>query len=264
MRVSPVFLLIFSWNYGFSQELTPIEEATPSYFPLTEDEVMIGEDIPSAKPDQTFDLMQNLRDEVRDLRGIVEQMSFQLREVKQRQLDDYLDLDKRLGVLERSRISDQDADFEKNREENPNLSESDDLASFPNSEIVNEKLQSEIRSDYERASQKLLRDRDIVGATQALLEHLDRYPQSTYAPNVRYWLGEIYLLQDKVESARQQFSIILDQYSNHAKAKDSKFKLGKIYYDLGQFDMSEKLMESVSDGQGPISEKASKFLNENF
>ena len=173
MRVSPVFLLIFSWNYGFSQELTPIEEATPSYFPLTEDEVMIGEDIPSAKTDQTFDLMQNLRDEVRDLRGIVEQMSFQLRELKQRQLDDYLDLDKRLGVMERSRISDQDTYFEKNREENPNLSESDDLASFQNSEIVNEKLQSEIRSDYERASQKLLRDRDIGGATQALLEHLD-------------------------------------------------------------------------------------------
>ena len=264
MRVSLLFLVILVWNYGLAQELMPIEEATPAYFPLSEEEVMVGEDIPSAKPDQTFDLMQNLRDEVRDLRGIVEEMSFQIRELKQRQLDDYLDLDKRLGVIERARISDHATDFEKNGEENPNLSQSDDEAFTPNPEIVNEKLQSEIRADYERASQKLLRDRDIGGATQALLEHLDKFPQSTYVPNVRYWLGEIYLLQDKVEPARQQFSIILDQYSNHAKAKDSKFKLGKIYYELGQLDMSEKLMESVSDGQGPISEKASKFLDENF
>ena len=50
MRVSLLFLVILVWNYGLAQELTPIEEATPTYFPLSEEEVMVGEDVPSAKP----------------------------------------------------------------------------------------------------------------------------------------------------------------------------------------------------------------------
>ena len=45
-----------------------------------------------------FDVMQDLRDEVRSLRGLVEELSYDLQKMKQRQLDDYLELDCYIGV----------------------------------------------------------------------------------------------------------------------------------------------------------------------
>ena len=83
-------------------------------------------------------------------------------------------------------------------------------------------------------------------------------------PNARYWLGEIYLLQEEVELARQQFTIILEQYQDHPKAKDSSFKLGKIYFELGQLDLSKSLLRNASKEKGPIAEKALKFLDDNL
>ena len=97
--------------HGLYQQLTPIEEGIPTYFPPTEQLSIVGEDVPEIGSNQTFDLMQSLRDEVRELRGVVDEMSFQLRELKQQQLDDYLDLDRRIGAAERKTYaSDEDDD----------------------------------------------------------------------------------------------------------------------------------------------------------
>ena len=51
----------------------------------------------SKMAESRYDLMQGLRDEVRLLRGMVEELKHELQIVKQRQLDDYLDIDRRLG-----------------------------------------------------------------------------------------------------------------------------------------------------------------------
>ena len=51
----------------------------------------------SKMAESRYDLMQGLRDEVRLLRGMVEELKHELQQVKQRQLDDYLDIDRRLG-----------------------------------------------------------------------------------------------------------------------------------------------------------------------
>ena len=44
------------------QQLTPIEEGIPTYFPPTEQLSIVGEDVPEIGSNQTFDLMQSLRE----------------------------------------------------------------------------------------------------------------------------------------------------------------------------------------------------------
>ena len=248
--------------HGLYQQLTPIEEGIPTYFPPTEQLSIVGEDVPEIGSNQTFDLMQSLRDEVRELRGVVDEMSFQLRELKQQQLDDYLDLDRRIGAAERKTYA-SDEDNDQNELLTADETGTGDVNVEPKADL-DPQLQAQIREDYESASQKLLRDRDINGATLSLLAHIDRYPESNYVPNARYWLGEIYLLQEEVELARQQFTIILEQYQDHPKARDSSFKLGKIYFELGQLDLSKSLLRNASKEKGPIAEKALKFLDDNL
>ena len=60
---------------------------------------------PSARPiaqpvDSSYNQSQMMQNEVRELRGLVEQLSYELQRVKQRQMDDYLDLDRRLSALQ--------------------------------------------------------------------------------------------------------------------------------------------------------------------
>ena len=53
---------------------------------------------PSAAAGDSYYQSQMLQDEVRELRGMVEELSYELQRVKQRQMDDYLDIDRRLGL----------------------------------------------------------------------------------------------------------------------------------------------------------------------
>ena len=45
--------------HGLYQQLTPIEEGIPTYFPPTEQLSIVGEDVPEIGSNQTFDLMQS-------------------------------------------------------------------------------------------------------------------------------------------------------------------------------------------------------------
>ena len=87
---------------ALAQDLTPIVDMSMSASTGT----TVGDSFepipyePSAATkmaESRYDLMQGLRDEVRLLRGMVEELKHELQQVKQRQLDDYLDIDRRLG-----------------------------------------------------------------------------------------------------------------------------------------------------------------------
>ena len=125
--------------------------------------------------------MQDLRDEVRSLRGLVEELSYDLQKVKQRQLDDYLDIDRRLSTQnlevnstevlksEGELITADNADDPSQlivTSGGPALDQIPILAdSVRDYEVV-------VRQDYEAASTKLLKDRNIDAATVALNMHL--------------------------------------------------------------------------------------------
>ena len=54
---------------------------------------------------EQFYQMQVLKDEVKMLRGKVEELSYQLQQLKQLQMDDYLDIDRRLTAISQSKVT---------------------------------------------------------------------------------------------------------------------------------------------------------------
>ena len=82
-----------------SQDLTPVVDAEASTFPVDDviDRPVMA--VAAKRASDRFDIMQDLREEVRMLRGMVEELSYELQQVKQRQLDDSLDIDRRIGIL---------------------------------------------------------------------------------------------------------------------------------------------------------------------
>ena len=54
---------------------------------------------------ELFVQLQTLQAEMRELRGMIEQQGYQIEQLNQRRMDDYLDLDRRLGELGAGAVS---------------------------------------------------------------------------------------------------------------------------------------------------------------
>ena len=255
-----------------SQDLTPVVDAKASTFPVVD---AIDRPVMSAaakRASDRFDIMQNLREEVRMLRGMVEEVSYELQQVKQRQLDDYLDIDRRLGILNGGLPADNvvpDSSLEQSlnspsveQSSSAEIQESSDSVVVDTSKL--DDYEVAVKQDYEAASNKLLKDRDIEAATVALNAHLEKFPNSPFTANAHYWLGEIYLLQGETELARQAFTTITEEHKNHPKVMDSRFKLGKIYFQLGEIGRAKSLLEAAAESSGGVASKARSFLDTNF
>jgi tol-pal system protein YbgF len=233
--------------------------------------------------DGSYNQSQMMQNEVRELRGLVEQLSYELQRVKQRQMDDYLDLDRRLSALLSGATPDEfavdaDGDLQLGVDGQPaavvagspdEVIEGQPLDQAPDADSQAPSIApaintEEIAQNYAQASNLLLKERDINAAALAFKQHVIDYPVSPYTANAYYWLGEIYLLQGQDEMARQAFTLVVEQHPNHGKAMDATFKLGKIYHQLGETDRARDLLEKASKGIGGAASKAQSYLKNNF
>lgn len=221
---------------------------------------------PVAAVGDSYYQSQMLQEEVRELRGLVEELSYELQRVKQRQMDDYLDLDRRLSAVQSGKapadFGAQSDDLQASDVPSNTLQEGD--AAAQDSPAVPASNAEEIAQSYAQASNLLLKQRDINAAALAFKQHVIDYPGSPYIANAYYWLGEIYLLQGQDEMARQAFTLVVEQHPNHSKALDATFKLGKIYHQLGENERARELLERAAKGTGGAASKAQSYLKNNF
>ena len=196
--VSLAVIFFFSVSAN-SQNLTPIVEANSSLDGPSLTEVSLPEENQASKlASNQFDVMQDLRDEVRSLRGLVEELSYDLQKMKQRQLDDYLDIDRRLSIqnIEVNSTEVLNSEGELVIADNvddpsrPILTSGDPV--LDQTPVLADSVRDyevAVRQDYEAASNKLLKDRNIDSATVALNMHLVDFPDSPFTANAHYWLG---------------------------------------------------------------------------
>ena len=214
--------------------------------------------------------MQLLQDEVRTLRGMVEELNNEIRQLKKRQMDDYMDVDRRLSSL----LSGQAGrpSLPANVNANTNTVVKSSSKSGVNSAVVSSTNTSKAaapavntdEANNYNSAYKLLKDGKVNDAVGAFKEHIAKYPQGKYVANAHYWLGEIYVLQNELELARQSFTVVLDNYPIHRKAPDSTFKLGQVYFMLGNKAKAKELLEKVAAGNDNAARLAQSYLDKNF
>lgn len=153
--------------------------------------------------------LQQLLDEVSELRGQTEMHSYQLEEIVQRQRDIYQEIERRLAS---SSPSTANTPAEMSPEPttiqySTNLSEND---------------------AYDRAVQMVLRDRRYDAAITEFETFLRSYPNSMYAANANYWLGELVLRDNELSKAKTYFQRVVQSFTDSNKVPDALFKLGQI------------------------------------
>ncbi len=95
------------------------------------------------------------------------------------------------------------------------------------------------------ASFDLIKERDFEKAQQAFSAFLRKYPNSQYAGNAQYWLGEVHLVQGDLQAAGKAFAQVSQNYPEHNKVPDSLYKLADVERRLGNADKARGIMQQV-------------------
>ncbi|UTA49107.1 tol-pal system protein YbgF [Simiduia sp. 21SJ11W-1] len=194
----------------------------------------------SAQQTDLYFRLQALQQEVLELRGLVEEQSFEIKRLKQQRQEDYLDLDRRISAFSGGAGAGSAAADIPIKADN-----ADDGAAY-------------------KGAYGKLRERDLAGAAEGFKQYLAQFPKGQYAANSQYWLGEIYLVEGKLEQARQWFERVTQDFPSSRKAPDAKFKLGTVLFQLGQKDKARALLQQVAASNADAARLAKDYLNQNF
>jgi tol-pal system protein YbgF len=171
---------------------------------------------------------------VQMLRGEVDELRHEIENIKRRQRDIYLDVDRRMQQLE-SGASEQAAGATPGGEADMTPSVT---AGMPGPAAGNALAE---QNAYDAAI-GLLQQGDYDQALTAFKQFTTDYPQSQYAANAQYWLGEANYVMRRFSQAEKEFKTLLDNYAASNKVPDAMLKLGFTYYELGEWQSARQIL----------------------
>jgi tol-pal system protein YbgF len=100
------------------------------------------------------------------------------------------------------------------------------------------------REAYDRAF-NLLKDGRYELAIASFKAYLETYPDADYADNAQYWLGEANYAQRRYDVALQEFNKVLDNFPKSSKRADAMLKMGFSYLELGKKEDAEAVLSNI-------------------
>lgn len=207
-------------------------------------------------PDQTEAVRNNyleiqaLREEISSLRGLIEELGYELRKVQQRQDEDYQDLDRRLasGAVGSSSI--------------PAPADTSQVDVPPVQPVVSTTADQPAVDQLYQQGFSALRDGNRQQAVAVFDELVTKYPGSGREADSLYWLGETHWLNLEIEKSRQSFMRLLDTYPSYRKSTDAQYRLGLIYDQLGDKDQAIEYMRPLAEGDSTQAQPARSYLEQ--
>ena len=100
------------------------------------------------------------------------------------------------------------------------------------------------QADYQAAF-KLLKEADYDKAVAAFEGFLEQYPDSDYADNAQYWLGEAFYVQRNYEAAATAYQNLLNTFPQSRKVAHSLLKLGYAWHEMGKIEDARTKLNEV-------------------
>lgn len=170
--------------------------------------------------------IQRQVEEIARLRGQIETLNYELDTAKKRQQDFYLDLDTRLRKFEAVNAP--------TAAVNPENSSNSKPANDPARES----------QDYETALNqfKAGKYKDAAGSFAGFVQ---KYPDSSLAPNAQYWLGNAWYAQRDCKRAIEAQSLVTTKYADSPKAPDAWLAIATCQQEMGNASGAKRSLESV-------------------
>ena len=141
--------------------------------------------------------LQQMQEEIAQLRGMLEEQQNQIQRLQQEGLERYQDLDRRLSSGPAASSNQSAPSREPAAAGGAGASAaSSGQSQSASGDPAQEKL-------YYDAAFDLIKAKDFDKASQAFAAFLRKYPDSQYAGNAQYWLGEVNLAKGDLQGAGQ-------------------------------------------------------------
>ncbi len=205
---------------------------------------------------EMMQIVEEMSTEISQLNGQIEQQTFDIAEIKKQQRELYLDVDRRLRQLESGAVSQAPAG-------SISVPQIDTTATTPAPAASGQApaptpeptasiqpapslTQSEEKEAYQAAFDTLKEGR-YRQAKVELKSFLGKYPNSSYAGNAQYWLGEAHYVTRNFDEGITEFKQVLSKYPTSNKVPDAMLKLGYTFYELKQFDEAKAILNDLRE-----------------
>ena len=188
--------------------------------------------------------IQLLQQEVSELRGLIEELRYSVDTTKRLSDERYLELDGRFQALRQE--TGERAAAVTGVAVTPATAVGEAPATTPPELASGLKGDVSEQSLYDTALE-LIRNRQYEVAISQLQAMIDQYPEGNLAPNGYYWLGEVHaaLPEPNFEQARQALAQVITFFPEHNKVPAAAFKLGKVYYLMGDCARAVETLRAV-------------------
>lgn len=206
--------------------------------------------------------IDSLQGEVQRLFGQMEEQAHNIEQLKKRQRDLYLDIDRRLRQGEEARAGMSSAPTggsvfggkipdgavlghpaangqttgaaSSSNTSQPTVTSGSQAGADPQQE----------RGDYERAF-NLLKEGRYDLAVAAFKTFVQNYPRGNFTDNAQYWIGEANYVQRNFKVALSEFEKVVKDHPASPKRADALLKMGYTYQELGQYDKARLSLNDV-------------------
>ena len=167
-----------------------------------------------------------LQDEVSQVRGVTEEQAYKLEKVLQRQRELYQEIENRVSQAYSQ----------------PSTSSAAQHAEPATSQAISADLSE--NEAYERAVALIMKDKRYDQAIPEFKTFLTTYPNSVYASNAHYWLGQLLTIKNDPIKASEHFKVVVNEFPNSNKRPDAMLKLGTLFQEQG---LAEQALKTFSD-----------------
>jgi len=195
--------------------------------------------------------VESMQSELQRLVGEIEVQKHALDEIKKRQRDLYVDLDRRILQMERgsgTALSSaakrtMPVQVENAKKENIVAATAPQAPRATVPPVATKKKEGE-QVAYQKAFD-LLRALRYEKATYAFRQFLSDYPDGRYAHIAQYWLAETSYHTRKYDVAVQDYQTLINQYPKSPKRADALLKIGYSQFELKSYAKAKTVLKKL-------------------
>jgi len=186
------------------------------------------------KQRQQIQTINALKEDIASLHEQIEQMTNQLENLKQRQRSLYQDVDRRVNNIE----------LRGGSASAPVPPPSSVSANRAGAAVTAGTGDMDGKDAYAVAF-GLLKEGKYQQSITAFEKFLGKYPQSKYADNASYWLGEANYVSRKYKKSLSNFEQLIAQFPQSTKIPGARLKIGYVYFELKNWSAAREALQHV-------------------
>jgi len=202
---------------------------------------------PSSQPIlEMLNRLEGLQNQVRQLRGLLEQQNHEILNLKKRQQNIYADVNIRLQQLETGRTLITNSAGKEKLAIPAAVKRTSHKRKVPRKSIKKVKPKS---AEYEKAdfdeAYASVRNSRYHQAIRLLNQFIVNYPKGKYSDNALFWLGSVYKVVKDTPAAKKNFKAVFMQFPKSEKAALAMLKLADIYLAEKKLSKAKQLYMRV-------------------